>query len=45
MKLVQIAFVTILGAACFATYATSETLHAPCMVTVEQDVNPAPILN
>lgn len=41
MKLLQIAFIAILGATCVATYATSETLHSAC-VAAEQDVNPAP---
>jgi hypothetical protein len=41
MNLLQIAFIAILGAACFATYATSETLHPPQYVA-EQDGNPAP---
>jgi hypothetical protein len=44
MKLLQIAFIAIVGAACFATYATSETLHAPC-VAVEQEITPTPDLN
>lgn len=43
MKFLQIAFIAVLGAACFATYVTSETLHAPCAV-VEQSVSPAPNL-
>lgn len=41
MKLLQIAFIAVVGTACFATYATSQTLHAPCVVA-EQDNNPAP---
>lgn len=41
MKLMQIAFIAVLGAACFATYATSETLHAPSVI-VEQGSYPAP---
>ena len=41
MKLLQITFIAVLGAACFATYATSETLHAPSAI-VEQGSNPAP---
>lgn len=44
MKLLQIAFIAIVGAACFATYATSETLHAPSEV-VEQEIIPAPDIN
>ncbi|PJI85132.1 hypothetical protein BC777_3129 [Yoonia maricola] len=30
MKLLQIAFIAVLGSLCLATYATSKTLHAPC---------------
>ncbi|MFT7106376.1 MAG: hypothetical protein ACJAVT_000895 [Yoonia sp.] len=41
MKLLQIAFIAALGAACFATCATSGTLHALCD-GAEQDSNPAP---
>lgn len=41
MKLLHIAFIAVLGAACFATYATSQTLHAPSVVA-EQEISPAP---
>ncbi len=41
MKILQIAFIAILGATCVATYATSETLHATCAVS-EQAMKPAP---
>ncbi|WP_296431962.1 hypothetical protein [Yoonia sp.] len=41
MKLLPIAFIAVLGAACFATYATSQTLHAPSVVA-EQVISPAP---
>ena len=41
MKILQIAFIAVMGAACFATFATSETLHAQCEIA-EQDSNPAP---
>ncbi|MFT6075130.1 MAG: hypothetical protein ACJAZ1_002055 [Yoonia sp.] len=41
MKLLQIAFIAVLGAACFDTFATSEALHAPCVIA-EQGSNPAP---
>ncbi len=41
MKLLQIAFIAVVGTACFATYATSQSLHAPSVVA-EQDDHPAP---
>ena len=41
MKLLQIAFIAVLGTACMATYATSQNLNAPCEV-VERDNDPAP---
>ncbi|MEO0904009.1 MAG: hypothetical protein AAFX89_04470 [Pseudomonadota bacterium] len=31
MKLLQIAFIAVLGGLCFATYATSKTLQQPLM--------------
>lgn len=41
MKLLQIAFIAVMGVACLATYATSQTLHTTCL-GVEQDIGPAP---
>lgn len=40
MKLLQIAFIAVLGVACMATYVTSETLHSEHVVA-EQDAGPA----
>mgnify|MGYP001813006643 FL=1 len=42
MKLLQIAFVVVVGSACLATYATSQTLHGADSVA-EQDQGPAPV--
>jgi len=42
MKLLQIAFIAALGILCFATVATSKTLHAPCGVAVQERIVPAP---
>ncbi len=42
MKLLQIAFIASLGILCFATVATSKTLHAPCGVAVQELIVPAP---
>lgn len=43
MKFLQIAFITVLGSICFATYATSNTLHQQCDVTERGTVVPAPV--
>jgi hypothetical protein len=40
MKLLQIAFIAVLGTACIATYVTSETLHEQRIVA-EQGTTPA----
>jgi hypothetical protein len=42
VKLLQIAFIAVLGTVCFATYVTSETLHAPCYASEQELVIPAP---
>ncbi len=42
MKLLQIAFIAVLGGLCFATYATSKTLHQPCEVAVQNLQVPTP---
>ncbi|MEJ8561336.1 hypothetical protein QTO30_08960 [Yoonia sp. GPGPB17] len=42
MKLLQIAFIAGLGLTCLATVATSKTLHAPCEVSAQELVVPAP---
>ena len=44
MKILQLAFVAVLGTLCFATYVTSETLHAPCEATEQAIVIPAPTI-
>ncbi|MCK0096541.1 hypothetical protein MWU60_13245 [Yoonia sp. F2084L] len=43
MKLLQIAFIAVLGSICFATYATSSTLHQKCDVAEQESVIPAPV--
>lgn len=42
MKLLQIAFIALVGATCFATYATSKTLHPDFAVAEQAVVMPAP---
>ena len=44
MKLLQIAFIAVLGTLCLATYATSKTLQVPCKVAVQERVVPAPTI-
>ncbi len=42
MKLLQIAFIAVLGSVCFATYVTSETLHQTREIPEREMVIPAP---
>ncbi|MGJ8586724.1 MAG: hypothetical protein ACSHXW_01095 [Yoonia sp.] len=44
MKLLQIAFLVVLGTLCFATYATSKTLEMPYEAWVQELSVPAPDL-
>ncbi|MFO8125438.1 hypothetical protein [Yoonia sp.] len=42
MKLLQIAFIAVLGTMCLATVATSKTLHPPQEELVQEFAVPAP---
>lgn len=42
VKLMQIAFIAVLGTMCLATVATSKTIHPPCEVSVQEVTATAP---
>lgn len=44
MKLIQIAFIAVLGTICLATVATSDTINGSCEVSA-QVAKPAPTQN